>query len=286
MIALPPGWHVAHSLDALELVHPEGQDVAAIEYRECVRPLARAGDWVRRALARMPAFSWSELPDTVERLVTVEGEYAALATVAGTSAQADIGVVFGDDYYAQVSALCFRGDEFANMTALVRRLVTGDSHALGVRRRRFEYSPPVGWQPLVRRYITEWLPPGFPNDSLHLTAYPATPKRLERAELAKLLLGRAVVDSERTAPLALPSGLTGDSFEAHYRRDGERYARLAAIFDDDRYTYALEAIAGGDAPLAAHRDELDRVFASVQPIPPEQDAETAPYIAWLAHWAD
>jgi hypothetical protein len=290
VIALPAGWRVVHSLDSLELVHPGGEQVAVIEYRECVRPLERAGALVRRALAHMPTFSWRELPDTVERLVTFEGEYAALATVAGTHdgapAQADIGFVFGDDYYAQTSALCFRSDERDHMTALVRRLVTGDSHVLGVRRRRFEYNPPSGWQPMIRRYITEWLPPGFPNDALHLTVYPATPKRLERAELARVFLGNSTIEHERTGPLALSSGLAGDWFEASYTRAGERFTRLAAILDDDRYTYALEAIAIGDGPLAAHRDELDRVFASVQPIPKEHDAETALYIAWLAHWAD
>jgi hypothetical protein len=238
----------------------------------------------------VPAFAWSELPDTVERLITFEGEYAALATVAGTyegaPAQADLGFVFGDDFYAQVSALCFRADQFASVTALVRKLVTGDSHALGVRRRRFDYTPPRGWQAITRRFITEWLPPGFPNDALHFTVYPANPKRFERAELARILLGRAVVENQRQEPLVLPSGLAGEWFEARYQRDDQRYARLAAIFNDARYTYALEAIAVGEAALAAHREELEQVFASVQPIPNEQDAEVAPYHAGLAHWTE
>jgi len=289
VIALPAGWRVVHGVDALHLIHAGGPDVAVIQYRECVRPLARAGTLLRRALAQVPAFAWTELPDTVERLVTFEGEYGALATVAGTyeagPAQADFGFVFGDDYFSQVSALCFRSEEFAGVTALVRKLVTGDSHGLGVRRRRFEYAPPRGWHAIVRRFTTEWLPPDFPNDALHLTAYPANPRRLERAELARILLGTSVVESERRGPLALSSGLGGEWFEARYRRDGERYARLAAIFDDDRYSYVLEAIATGDGPLAAHRDELEQVFASVQPIPGE-DVAVAPYHAGLAHWAE
>src|SRR5207253_1767093 len=112
MIVIPRGWAVVNELETIELVHPEGRDVATIEYRERVRPLVKAGALIRRLLAEQPAFACDGLPDCVERMTTAEGEYAAFVTLPGRErgqpAQRDVGFVFGDDFYARIAAVCHR----------------------------------------------------------------------------------------------------------------------------------------------------------------------------------
>ncbi|MGE5182180.1 MAG: hypothetical protein ACM31C_08960, partial [Acidobacteriota bacterium] len=135
MIVIPRGWSIVTELDSLVLVHPQGRDVAVIEYTERVRPLEKAGAIVRRLLGEHPELSVPERPDLVERITTIEGEYGALATLVGTEGgqpvQRDLGIVFGDDYYARIAAACYRPDQFEQLTQIVRDLALSDTHALG-----------------------------------------------------------------------------------------------------------------------------------------------------------
>jgi hypothetical protein len=292
MIALPAGWLVVHGADRIELLHPGGAEIASIEYCECLRPLARVGVLIRRELAEVPSFAPKELPDCVERLTTFEGEYGALATIAGGhdahAAQLNLGFVFGDDFYARTSALCCRSQLFDDMTALVRKLVVTDSHALGIRRRRFDYASPREWQPIIRRFITDWIPPGYPNDAIHLTVYPANPTRFTRREICATLVGGGRIEPERDLklPITTSSGLSGDLFELAYRVDGRRVVKLSAILADERYSYAIDVTADREERISTHREEIDRVIASIRPIPIEQPLRADDRNEALMHWLD
>jgi hypothetical protein len=293
MIVIPPGWSVTNELESIELVHPGGRDVAVIEYRERVRPLAKAGAIVRRLVAER-AFRCGELPDVVERLTTVEGEYASQVTLAGDHggrpAQCDLGIVFGDDFYARIAAICYRNELYEELTRLVHDLVVGDVHALGLRRRRFEYAPPRGWQPIVREFVTDWLAPDYPSDAVLLTVFPANPLALAPAKLLAMLLGAnrpdARVDRQTIAPLHTSAGLAGELGEAVVVVGERRLVKLCAVLHDTRFVYALEATAGTGGQLATHRSELERVIDSVQPLPNPFDQPREHDYAAQSYWIE
>jgi hypothetical protein len=293
MIVIPPGWSVTNELESIELVHPGGRDVAVIEYRERVRPLAKAGAIVRRFLAER-AFRCSELPDVVERLTTVEGEYASQVTLAGDDrgrpAQCDLGIVFGDDFYARLAAICYRSELYDELTKLVHDLVVGDVHVLGMRRRRFEYAPPRGWQPIVRGFVTDWLAPEYPRDAVLLTVYPANPLALAPAKLVAMLLGAnrpdARFDRQTVVPLRTSVGLAGELGDAAVVVGERRLVKLCAVLHDTRFAYALEATAGTDDQLATHRADLEHVFDSVQPLPNPFDHVREHDYAAQSYWIE
>ncbi len=291
MIVIPRGWSVAHELESFSLIHPEGREVAVIEYTERVRPLEKAGAIVRRLLAERPEFVPNEVPDLVERVTTLEGEYGALATIAGNErgqpVQRDLGIVFGDDFYARTSAACYRADQFEQVTQIVRDLVITDTHALGLRRRRFEYAPPRGWQPLVRGFVTDWLSPGYPDDAVHLTVYPANPLTIVPGNMLAILLGvpRHGRPFDR-AQLHTSSGLEGEAGEILLAEGDGHVAKRAVVYRDERYAYSLEITARRAEQLVAHREELDAVFASVQPIPAAQDSPRDQDLAAHSYWIE
>jgi hypothetical protein len=268
MIVVPPGWSVEPQRYGLDVVHPGGREIAVIEYRERVRPLRKLGALLHDALARGPACAW---PDRVERLVTDEGEHAALATLRGDGVQRDLGFVFGDDFYARIAGMCRRPDRFEEVTRLVRELVTTDTQMLGVRRRRFEYAPPAGWQALARGFVTDWLAPGYPRDPVWMTIFPALPVEQAPAELLASMLAprdHAELVDDQIAPLCLPNGLAGDVGEAVWASPERRVAKVCCVLRDRRYAYPLEASAEGEDRMRGHREVIDRVLASVQPVPP------------------
>jgi hypothetical protein len=280
VITAIPGWRTIHEAGLIELVHPAGRAVATIEYRERVRPLGRIGTLVREHLAAEPQFTAHAIPDGAERLVTNEGEHAALVTVRGQErgapAQRDLGFVFGDDFYAAIFGQCFEEARFAELTAKVRGLVLADSHALGVRRRRFEYTPPPDWEPIIENLVTDWYPPGYPSDGVILSVYAANPRKVEPnavfhgliRELA--LAGNHVSVEGDPTPARASAGLAGSILTVTLRRSvagATTAVKKLALLQDPRYSYGLELSARSAAELAAHPGLLDAVVASVKPIP-------------------
>ena len=280
MIVIPRGWTLVNELDHLVLVHAGGRDVAVIRYRERCYPLHKVGALVRAELAAHPQFTPAAVPDVVERVLTSEGEYGALATIEGEErgapAQRDLGYVFGDDFYAVASAVCYRPDQFEEVTKLVREIVVTDTHALGVRRRRYEYSPPRGWQPIVRYFVTDWLAPEYPKDPVHVTVYPANPRAIAPPNLLAALAasGRGPdsrVEREQIMSLRTPSGLAGEVADVAFTTGARRTVKQCLVLADQRYTYSMEVTAQSDAQLAIHRHEIEELFTSVQPIPAPRD---------------
>jgi hypothetical protein len=291
MIDPPAGWSLIVEAGMLELVHPGGRGVAVIEYRERVRPLERLGALVRRLVGREPPWSRAEIPTQAERLLTVEGEHAALVTLRlpAASMQRDLGFVFGDDFFALADAKCLDPDVFAEVTAVVRGLVRNDRHMLGTRRRRFDYEPPAAWQPLVEGFMTEWFPPGYPQDSAYMTVYPASPVHLPpRAVFATSLglfsrAGLRVRELEEPRPIRADAGLEGERFRVVCERpapEAIEITKIGVVLQDQRYSYTIEVSARSAAHLDAHAGEIDRVIASVKPVPqagPRDNPSSTPW---------
>jgi hypothetical protein len=240
-----------------------------------MRPLHKIGALLRALLADAPDYACEAVPDAVERLVTAEGEDAALATLDGCQhgapAQRDVGYVFGDDFYARISAVCYRPELFESVTSLVRDLTVGDAHGLGLRRRRFDYAPPRQWQPIVRDFITDWFAPAYPRDVVWLTVHPALPAELAPSRFVDGLLGFGRQDvrviEHRVVPLALANGLGGDLGESVCTIADRRVAKLCCVLRDHRYAYAFDATAASEDALRGHRETLESVFASTRPVP-------------------
>jgi len=220
-------------------------------------PLATLGEIVDRALAGEPGFR-AERRTGEERLVTIEGEHAAAVTVAGTfegrPAQRDFGVVFLDDAYALTSGYCLAPDDFELFSATVRELARGDSHFLGVRRRRYDYLAPEGWRAERRGFDAEWR---APESAASITVWPAMPRGLVPAST---VVAQAIAEAARAG-----DGLTRSPLRVASLRGEELVAgsRRMVVLEDDRYTYAARL----DATTAQYAAAFGALVRSIQPIP-------------------
>jgi hypothetical protein len=311
VIPHPRGWSKAYSGDVLTLYHPDGPAAGAIRYRERVRPLVPARVAVEELLGRTPRFAEPVL-GKLESGVTAEGEYAAYVPIAGRvegrPAHRAVGLVFGDDFYALLSGLCLATERVAEFTRLFRLLVHADSLGLGVRRRRYLYTPPPGWQGQARGLTTEWTPPGYPRAQSLIQVYPANPAAVELQVVFEQMLaedrGTGFVVDKVVGPHPAGSahGLIGKVWTVTGRfadRKGSASLRPRAggavaapgppaernlvVFKDAHYRYALrfETLERDkDTP----RQRFVELVRSVRPIPTGSVAGTKPNDL-VGHWA-
>lgn len=108
MIARPEGWTFVAGAHTQTLIPPAGAEVAVIRYTEKVRPLRKLGDIVDAWLRRHPEITHTAIGDP-EKLITAEGEWAALVVIdggfQGSAARIVLGIVFADDYYARIEGI-------------------------------------------------------------------------------------------------------------------------------------------------------------------------------------
>jgi hypothetical protein len=289
------GWQKVFSGESLTLYPPGGSQVGGIRYRERVRPMLRVSQIVEQMLARYPQFTSAQV-GAMEMIITAEGEYGALVTIAGqvggAPAQRDIGVVFGDDFYAMISALCVVPDRFAEFTQSVTTLVKLDSHALGVRRRRFLYEPPAGWQGLPRGFTTEWSPMDFPRDLSLIHIFPANPvNEPPQAVLDQMLAedrGGGFVQEELKGPEPVRSdhGLAGQTWQIVGRfGDKPKSIRNLIVYKDPRFLYSMRLETMQENLHAQHLALFQQVARSAHPIPMPGQTETKQASAVGSHWA-
>jgi hypothetical protein len=290
MIPTVVGWSVDALPMGIHMTHPLGPKVATISYRERARPLLRVGAIVRDILARTPRWVTEQI-GSPERLVTVDGEHAALVTVLGKQdgleAQRDLGFVFGDDFFSSVGGLCFVPELRAELTGLVRDLTRADTHYLGVRRRRFEYDPPEGWNPVATTgFAVDWLAPEFPRDRTTLTVYAACPQKVAK-EISFQTFDSFLeesgqpVKSRRTVETVELQGLSGQIVESV----SERLVRRIALLRDATYVYPIGISTASPLPHDhPHWDVLAKLVRSAKPIP-EASGEK-PVSGLITHWVD
>ncbi len=283
MIPTLAGWAAELLPRGVVFTHPDGPDVARVFYAERVRPLRRLGPLVRGIVATTPGFvatAWG----APERLVTADGEHAAAITVIGTQhgrpAQRDFGFVFGDDFFSSIGGLCLRPGIEDELGAVVRDLTRRDVHALGVRRRRFEYAAPGGWQPLAQRLAVQWLPPGYPANQSWLVVYPANPIAIVDAAATPLTvidnafayldeIGYAVEAKGELEEFVVTTGLRGHRQRVRARRrEGAGVLVLeVAILCDARYAYVVEFWCHDPVRWAEQHAAFESVVASIVPVP-------------------
>jgi hypothetical protein len=249
VIPIPSGWTLEHLPEAIMLVHPRGKDVARIHYKE------RAGRPRRiDLLAREIVSAWPNMSVTsfgvLERFVTNEGEIAALVGATGTlgtrAIQLELGFVLTDDFYTSTMATIFDPSIAVEVRSALREAMQHDSLALGMRRRRFQYLPPIGWQPIRRSLVVEWIPPDYPVHETSIVVYPANPIWAGRASfdgVATYLegLGSSVIS---VSPVEKGTSARGVAFEQQdvvFQRPNQPIRKTRfVVLGDMQYQYLLE----------------------------------------------
>ena len=288
MIPLLQGWSIVTRGIGLTLTPPEGVACGAIGYDERRRPLRPIASLLAEASTYGPRFVVTKQRGP-ERLTTHEGEYAALVVQDGVLdegarlVQRSIGYVFGDDFYARIVGLALRTEQFVRFEAQVRQLILQDRHHLGLRRRRFLFTPPVGYFGIERSPLhAYYYGPGYPRDPAVMVVYPALPRSMWQADdlpqHLRPIQGLSV--QAASGPFQRSTAtLTGDTWTLHGLNDERRaMTRTLVVLEDDRYVYPLSL----DVADANERDHVARFWAlvdSVQrlpgplgvPLPPDGD---------------
>lgn len=290
MIPRLKGWRKRQLAEGVLFTPADDDGREAIFYRERVRPLLPIEALVDDLLARHPEFSAPEVTRK-EQLITYEGEYAVLITIRGTfdgkPAQSDLGFVLTDDFYAATSAFTRAPERFADATDRARALVLRDRQMLGVRRRRFLYSPPAGWHGVPHEFVIDWR-----ADDALITVWPATPLGGGdgRSALDELLSderaqGFELHGSVGPEPLQSQHGLKGHAWEIIGRFGAQPILyRDIVVFEDRRYLYFLRLQSVNLETRPAHRQIFADVVRSAQPIPESRQATYAPDLSLLLHW--
>jgi hypothetical protein len=295
MLAPLSGWTRQLRGGSTLLVPPDGPETGHLRYRERVRPLRGVRELVREAMTAFPAFEGGE--PQVEPLVTLEGEYAAIARVEGTlegkPAQRDFGFVFGDDFYTRLLGLCVKPERFAAFSDAVRRLTLADSQLLGIRRRRYLYEPPPRdhWQGIARVFQTDWIPLDFPRNGSVITVFPANPVPASPAQVAENLfaedkaLGFRVDRQEGPETLQTQFGLFGGKWELEGQHLGRPVTlRQLVVLQDRRYLYSLLLDSATPDTRDAAIATFDKLVRSVRPLPEATSLVPRDESGAMAHW--
>jgi hypothetical protein len=242
-------------------------------YAERVRPLRDVRAILRDVELRFPSPRPRRVV-AIEPQTTDEGEYAVIARLADRTGSArTVGVVYGDDFYALCVGLPETSASAATLEETVRKCVARDAHALGLRRRRFVYVPPRGWQGnLTGQFHAAWYPLDFPRNRTCLLVDPATPAARGVALEAWMVESvKAAADGEvsdtSTREMSAPTGLHGMALQVMVtQRDGEKILYDYVVLQDDRYLYPLLLQSPPDR-RDANMEALRAVVSSVMPIP-------------------
>lgn len=296
MIGRLAQWSCELLPDGVAMTHPSGSSVASILYRERARPMRPVATLVAQVLAGWPDFHIDQM-SALERLITIDGEFAAAVTVIGSEhgriVHRNLGFVLTDDFYSSVTSTCRVETHTAQVAILLRELLRTDVHALGIRRRRFEYDPPAGYQPVRQSLAVEWIPPDYPNHGASILVHPANPaKGFGVADLSRIpselaQLGFNVTRVKPHEPISHPSGLQGEHQEIAFQAPGSQPSMLRAsvVLRDELYVYPLEITSRTPGRWHDHLAVFEAVVRSVRPLPrPGVAAVADPAV--LLHWID
>lgn len=267
-------------------------------YLERQGPLRSLSTLMEETLAADPGFTFGSAA-TAERLVTGEGEYAAVIDIQGTlggapaaengdegeeehsrPVQRSVGAVFGEDFSTWLDVVCVKPELFDEARALARQLLASEQLCLGVRRRRFFFTPPSGWHPMANGLIARFYPPGYPRESAVVTVWPAQP--LESAGIGwhEQVLRGTLHPNEPDADAELGDGphrlTSAHGLAGLWSRvrvqttGGQRRRRTVATFQDRLYGYALTCESPESITAERQHQVLLAVANSVQPIPGAQ----------------
>ena len=300
MIPIPAGWTAHFGANVTTLYPPDKG--GRFRYFERLRPARSLRSVVTWVLAGDPLFRVGATREPA-RLVTAEGEYAALVVIEGTRegspARRIVGAVFVEDFVAVLDVIALVPARFAFFERQARELLLRASFGLGARRRYFFYMPPPGWQALPAGAVASWYPPDFPANRSTLVVLPATPTTVTPGELGELLRRELASGLDGTDAQAAPEAIrtSGGVAGVLVRVAGTRAAgdrepmfREAAAFVVPPHLYLFRL----ESSVPARAVELDALLRAVagsfKPLPDSDERRLGDAFAHvessLGYWVD
>lgn len=282
---------------------PGLEPAAELRYSEGSRPLLTAAAVVREVLSQQPDFV-PEAQSRPELCITAEGEYAALVRVrgrlAGGSAERRddrpawhlIGAVYGEESMNVLDALVREPAALPAIAHTARALLYSARLQLGVRKRRFLYQPPEGWQPLPSGLLCRYHPPDYPRQPTTLVVHPAMPR-----DAAQEAVVATFVRTYEQRGFVVDALSEGEAVTSDFGLHGKAFCLVGAfsgkpeltcdllVLADARYLYALIAESGPAADRAELQRVLPAVARSVRPIPTPAPAPPEGRPSSLNYWS-
>lgn len=256
-----------------------GIDAGRVRVVSCLRPLASVVELAQGLVKDLRTSGAEAEIELLQKIITEEGEWAALArirvTCDGLQLERTLGVIYGDDFYDKIDAM-YLSEHRRRFRPFLRQLVQSYPLRLGSpRRRRFMFVAPSNWQPVVHGLAVRFFPRRFPNEYGCITVLPAAPLvQSERGALSDrflhedLLADFTVQPPEQQDKVTSNSGLLGNLHRRAGLRQGDsRPIHVdTAILRDTRYAYPLRLETR--APnIEAHRRTFLQVVRSVIAVP-------------------
>ena len=226
-------------------------------------------------------------------MVTAEGEYATFANAVGLKEQRSLGVVFGDDHYAQIIGASNDPALFERFRASVLKLTYALTMGLGSNRwRPFYYEPPPGWIGLARTRGALWMSPRVPRQYQVLKVFDARPESDHRAARHGARIFETLpVEFFRDPPSVpfvfyTPAGLQCRVMvfagQVPNRRSPIRAVEGAVV--DARYLYPLRMECDAEL-LEETMHAFEQVATSIRPIP-DRSPDLDPDMNVVSSWVD
>src|SRR5690606_11928470 len=140
-----------------------------------------------------------------------------------------------------------------------------------VRRRRYLYKPPSGWSGYPRGLITEWQPPGFPNEAASIAMFPARPVGETRSgafhrALHELSWAGFIRTNDGAATPLRTRHLEGARWQIVGRYgEGPVQHQDLVVLQDDRFHYVAR-LESTPARIGADRDVFEAVIETIEAI--------------------
>jgi hypothetical protein len=294
---LLPEWRLRYVPGGGSLLPPAG--AGSIRIREGVRPLRTAAAIIRHRLLAEGVRPVVQELGPIEPLITRQGEYGVLQSSSGLRHGQPFfqttGVIFGDDFYTSIEGETPDPEAAPRFRQAVSELTLhyGIGQAF-LRRRRYRYSPPPGWQAYTRQLIAEWQAPNYPSEMALITVFPARPigetlpGALDRVLHEMSWFGYRNERLEEPEPALTEYGLEGVSWKTiGAYEDGVRMFTQIVVFQDPQFLYVLRLESSPD-DHEAYRSTFESVLQTVQPVPqPPKLTVAAPQRANLLNqWGD
>ena len=272
-----------------------------IRFYERIRPLVSFSQIVRMVLRNDPAFRVKMLLAPCE-VITCEGEYGAWVRVQGTregvAAVHFVGAVFADEFAAALDTLVVLKDKAEMLEATAKEMLANVSFGLGVRRRRYLYCPPAGWQAIPNGLVANWYPPDFPANHSNIVVYPAQPMLDAGHHTFAYFLSQEeaqgfTLHGEGGVDIVSEGGLEGKHWQFTGRRANrdDLVHREVITFLSPTYSYALRMESFDTTRLPETREIFRQTARTIQPIPSPgrrqvggADSEQATFV--FSHWSD
>ena len=257
-------------------------------------PRDTPGEWLHIKTNQRPLRPFSRLLGDgaygeLEKITTVEGEYAGLVVLAEPGGIRVVAMVLGDDSYVLIEAHTpdpLRTGWFRDLVYTIARF-----YPLGLgrpRRRPYLYRPPDGWQGMRRPGSVVWLSSEYPRVSGRITMFDARPlKWFAPGAVDRFLFVDenpfASLDPPR-APISVMvrAGFGGTMTTSSGRSaDGTHLALGRVMLQDERYTYGAQ-LESTMAEWTQFSQQFEEIVRSIEPLPSgELERPASQFIHWI-----